>query len=105
MVVAPTSFRPGIPLSIGVNILNSSAPVIVTASLAVNLNSSAPPVIVIASLAVNQSVDTVVIQQIPGAVASGEFHQGMYLIGAIDRQLACADPESFVRQGSIFDKK
>ena len=82
VVVAPTSFRPGIPLSIGVNILNSSAPVIVTASLAVN-----------------QSVDTVVIQQIPGAVASGEFHQGMFLIGAIDRQLACAHPESFVRGG------
>ena len=77
VVVAPTSFRPGIPLSIGVNILNSSAPVIVTASLAVN-----------------QSVDTVVIQQIPGAFASGEFHQGMHLIWAIDRQ--CADPESFV---------
>ena len=67
MVVAPTSFRPGIPLSIGVNILNSSAPVIVTASLAVP-----------------QSVD---IQQIPGAVASGEFHQG--IVRPANRDWAC----------------
>lgn len=54
VVLAPSSFRPAVPLNISINILNSSTPVSVTAELVANISGSTHKV----------------------AVASGSFTQG-----------------------------
>lgn len=81
VIVTPSRFRPGLPVNISVNILNSSAPVMVTADLATNKSG--------------------IIQKISGASGNSSFSQGIpgtLLVPVPDNLKSLSYPDSYLLQ-------